>query len=44
MGIWSLILVPINASSLLVVAYVEQGYTISESVGITTIGVQDLMT
>jgi MFS transporter, putative metabolite:H+ symporter len=38
-SVWSLILVPINASSLLVVTYVGYGHTISKSIEITTIGV-----
>jgi MFS transporter, putative metabolite:H+ symporter len=38
-AIWSLILVPINASSLLPVTYVNVGYTIFKSTEITTIGV-----
>jgi MFS transporter, putative metabolite:H+ symporter len=37
-GIWFLILVPSAASTLLVVEYVNQGYTITQSVAITTIG------
>jgi MFS transporter, putative metabolite:H+ symporter len=37
-GVWFLILVPTAASTLLVVEYVNQGYAISQSVAITTIG------
>lgn len=37
-GVWFLILVPTAASTLLVVEYVNQGYTITQSVAITTIG------
>src|SRR6266487_2608760 len=37
-GVWFLILVPSAASTLLVVEYVNQGYTITQSVAITTIG------
>ena len=37
-GVWFLILVPTSASTLLVVEYVNQGYTTTQSVAITNIG------
>jgi putative MFS transporter len=42
-GIWSMSLVPIFASLLLVVLYVNQGYSISQAVAITTIGTFGLL-
>jgi putative MFS transporter len=37
-GIWSMSLVPIFASLLIVVLYVNQGYSVSQAIAITTIG------
>ena len=37
-GVWFLILAAGSASNLLVVEYVNQGYTITQSVAITTMG------
>jgi putative MFS transporter len=42
-GIWSMSLVPIFASLLLVVLYVNQGYSISQAITITTIGTFGLL-